>query len=69
MTGSNYDSLFYLNYECPLLADSRSLGSGFQRRLLRKQTLNLDESAVNSLKAADKETGILFRDLRSARAV
>ena len=50
-------------------ADSRSLGSGFQRRLPRKKTLDLDESAANSLKAVGKETGILFRDLRSVRAV
>jgi hypothetical protein len=51
------------------MADSRSLGSRFQRRLSRKHTLNLNESAANSLKAVGKETGILFRDLRSVRAV
>ena len=36
---------------------------------IEKQTLNLNESAANSLKAVGKETGILFRDLRSVRAV
>ncbi len=51
------------------MADSRSLGSRFQRRLSRKHTLNLNESAANSLKAVGKGTGILFRDLRSVRAV
>ena len=44
------------------MADSMSLGSGFQRRLSRKSTLDLDEPAANSLKAAGKETGILFQD-------
>jgi hypothetical protein len=54
---------------CLLCAVSRSLGSGSQRQLSRKQMLNLAESVANSLKAVGKESDILFRVLRSVRAV
>ncbi len=37
---------FCLESERPLLADSRSLENGFQRLLLRKRILKLDESAA-----------------------
>jgi hypothetical protein len=36
------------HYEGPFLADSRSLGSGFQRLLTRKLPLNLDESTAKT---------------------
>ena len=51
------------------MAEERPWCYEFECPLSGKQTLNLDESAANSLKAVGKETGILFRDLRSVRAV
>lgn len=55
--------------ECLDLAEDCHPHQAFQCLLWREQTLKIDILAANSLKAVGQETGILFRDLRSVRAV